>query len=316
MIFTVPGWQSSGPAHWQSQWEKLDASIVRIEQDDWEQPSREAWTARLLERVGSGRPCVLVAHSLGCHLVAHAADQLKSVVGALLVAPPSLETPGLPSSVLSFGPPATHRLPFESVLVASSNDQWCSIERSRELARAWGSRFVEAGAAGHLNSDSQLGSWPAGRALLAELTRRLPFVLDERLRRDTQLVGQSDLNSLLLFDDARYPWLVLVPRRAGVSELFELSAAEREQLMRETNVVAEHLARVFNADKMNVGALGNVVRQFHVHVVARQLGDPAWPGPVWGHSPRVARTDEQRRELIARLWADGRLAQHFLSGIS
>lgn len=311
MIFTVPGWQNSGPSHWQSQWEKLDTRVVRIEQDDWEQPSRDAWTARLLERVGSGTPCVLVAHSLGCHLVAHAAERLKSVVGALLVAPPSLETAGLPASVLSFGPPAMQRLPFASIVVASSNDPWCSMDRARDFAGAWGSRLVEAGAVGHLNSDSQLGTWPLGRELLGELARRLPFTLDERLHRDTHLIGESALCSLLLFDDARYPWLVLVPRRAGVSEWFELSAAEQQQLTLETNFVAEHVARVFGADKMNVGALGNVVRQLHVHVVARRLGDPAWPGPVWGHSPRVARSEAQRLEVIARLRADGCLAKHF-----
>jgi diadenosine tetraphosphate (Ap4A) HIT family hydrolase len=112
------------------------------------------------------------------------------------------------------------------------------------------------------------------------------FALDARLASDTVPVGSSALSLLLLMNERRYPWLILVPRRAGLSELFELTVAERAELMEESCAVAAALASTSGADKINVGALGNIVRQLHVHHVARRVGDPAWPGPVWGHSPR------------------------------
>jgi diadenosine tetraphosphate (Ap4A) HIT family hydrolase len=133
------------------------------------------------------------------------------------------------------------------------------------------------------------------------------FALDPRLLADTVPLGSSDLCLLLLMNERRYPWLILVPRRAGLSELYELSVAERAELMEESCFVAELLARTFHADKINVGALGNVVRQLHVHHVARRVGDPAWPGPVWGHSPRepydTVSRDEAMRQLRAALGA-------------
>jgi diadenosine tetraphosphate (Ap4A) HIT family hydrolase len=133
------------------------------------------------------------------------------------------------------------------------------------------------------------------------------FVLDPRLAADTVELGQSDLSLLLLMNERRYPWLILVPRRAGLSELFELAPGERAELMEESCAVAEALARTFAADKINVGALGNIVRQLHVHHVARRVGDPAWPGPVWGHSPRQAydhvALQEAARQVRAALGA-------------
>lgn len=311
MILNIPGWQNSGPLHWQSLWERLDARIVRLEQADWEQPSREAWQARLVDRLADGRPTVLVAHSLGCVLVAHAAPQLRNVVGALLVAPPSLDEPTLPDSVRSFAPIPRPRLPFRSIVVASSDDPFCPPPLARELATAWGARLVNVGAKGHLNSDSGLGAWPEGRALLRELTAALPFELDARLAADTHLIGESPLSLLLMMDEARYPWCVLVPKRSGVSELFELRPEEQGALAAESSLVASVMAATFGADKLNVGALGNVVRQLHVHHVARTLGDPAWPGPVWGHSPRVPRPEPERRRLVDRLFSHASLASRF-----
>jgi diadenosine tetraphosphate (Ap4A) HIT family hydrolase len=136
------------------------------------------------------------------------------------------------------------------------------------------------------------------------------FTLDPRLAADTVLLGSSDLCLLLLMDERRYPWLILVPKRAGLSELYELTAAERAQLMEESCAVAEALAQGFGADKINVGALGNIVRQLHVHHVARRVGDPAWPGPVWGHSPREPRDASARDEVVGplRLALGGRFA--------
>lgn len=139
----------------------------------------------------------------------------------------------------------------------------------------------------------------------------MPFVLDERLRADTHALGESELSLLLLFDDARYPWTILVPKREGLVELFDLSPADARALWEESLLLGRALHRAFGAHKLNVGALGNVVRQLHLHHVARQVGDPAWPGPVWGHSPRVPRSEIERQAVSARLFAEPTLAERF-----
>jgi diadenosine tetraphosphate (Ap4A) HIT family hydrolase len=109
------------------------------------------------------------------------------------------------------------------------------------------------------------------------------FALDDRLARDALVVGDMTLSRVLLMNDARWPWLILVPRREGAVELTDLDAADRALLIEEAARAALFLKTYPEADKINVGALGNVVRQFHLHIVARFVGDPAWPGPVWGH---------------------------------
>ncbi|HRK95460.1 MAG TPA: HIT family protein, partial [Rhodospirillales bacterium] len=106
------------------------------------------------------------------------------------------------------------------------------------------------------------------------------FALDPRLAADTLPVGRFAVSRLLLMNDATYPWLILVPERAGISELFELDPADLEALVGETALVGRMLKALVAADKVNVAALGNVVSQLHVHVVARFATDPAWPGPV------------------------------------
>ncbi|MDT8387091.1 MAG: HIT domain-containing protein [Thiogranum sp.] len=111
------------------------------------------------------------------------------------------------------------------------------------------------------------------------------FELDPRLAADSILIGRLPLSVLLLFNDARYPWYILVPQRAAIREVFQLSDADQQQLWRESATLARHLMQSFHADKINIGALGNLVPQLHVHHVARFSSDPAWPGPVWGHSP-------------------------------
>lgn len=110
------------------------------------------------------------------------------------------------------------------------------------------------------------------------------FELDSRLAADCIRVGRLPLSVLLLLNDARYPWFVLVPQRNDVSEVFQLPEPDQQQLWRESALLAEHLMQSFHADKINIGALGNLVPQLHVHHVARFRTDPAWPGPVWGHS--------------------------------
>lgn len=109
------------------------------------------------------------------------------------------------------------------------------------------------------------------------------FALDPRLDADTRHVTTLPLCELRLMDDARYPWLVLVPRRAGMTEIADLAESEQAQLWREANQAAAALRAVAPCDKLNLGALGNIVRQLHLHVVARTEGDAAWPGPVWGN---------------------------------
>ena len=113
------------------------------------------------------------------------------------------------------------------------------------------------------------------------------FELHTRLAADCIRVGRLPLSMLLLLNDLRYPWFVLVPRRAGITEIFQLSEADQHQLWRESAKLARNLKQSFHADKINIGALGNLVPQLHIHHIARFSSDPAWPGPVWGHSEPV-----------------------------
>ncbi|MFY1664507.1 HIT domain-containing protein [Pseudomonas sp. Pseu.R1] len=129
------------------------------------------------------------------------------------------------------------------------------------------------------------------------------FVLDQRLLQDTLPVGDFPLSRLLLSNDAQYPWFILVPRRADISEVFQLSKVDQLQLWKETTVLSDTLQRLFNADKMNVAALGNVVSQLHMHVIVRHKSDAAWPAPVWGKHPAQPYTQDQAAEMIARVCA-------------
>jgi len=121
------------------------------------------------------------------------------------------------------------------------------------------------------------------------------------LQQDSLVLGEFSLCQLLLSKDANYPWFILVPKRAGVSELFELDAAEQQQLWQETTLLAEALKASYGADKMNVATLGNVVSQLHMHVIVRQRDDAAWPAPVWGKCAPVGYTDDQLQAVRQRL---------------
>ncbi len=110
------------------------------------------------------------------------------------------------------------------------------------------------------------------------------FVLHTRLAADCHPVGQMSLSTVLLLDDARYPWVVLVPRRAAIREIHELAADDRQALLEESCRLGAFMMQAFAGDKLNLGALGNLVPQLHLHHVVRYASDPAWPGPVWGHS--------------------------------
>ncbi len=172
-VLILPGWQNSGPEHWQSRWETLHG-FRRVDQHDWMTPRRGDWIARLEDVIlGSDGPVVLVAHSLGCILTAAWAQVSRStarVQGALLVAPGDPERDELRGVLPSWAPIVRDRLPFSSLLLGSHDDPYCSLAKAQSLADAWGSRFIDCGPCGHINAESGLGDWPDGLALLRELT--------------------------------------------------------------------------------------------------------------------------------------------------
>ncbi|MGH8191027.1 MAG: HIT domain-containing protein [Rhodanobacteraceae bacterium] len=127
------------------------------------------------------------------------------------------------------------------------------------------------------------------------------FELDPRLARDTTFIADWPLCRVLLMDDARFPWLVLVPRRAHLFDLDDMIDHDQIDLLGEINRALSLLRWRTGCDKLNVGALGNIVRQLHVHVVARHQGDAAWPGPVWGHGSAEPYPPDRRDRLVALL---------------
>ena len=174
-VLVLPGWQGSGPGHWQTRWVQSHGYTV-VEQDDWLHPRRGDWLARLdevvIDTAGNGADIVLAAHSLGCIQVAAWAAVSRHTArirGALLVAPGDVERSDLREQIPGWAPIARQCLPFAATLVGSRNDPYCSHERARGLASDWGARWVDLGDAGHINADSGLGDWPEGQALLQEL---------------------------------------------------------------------------------------------------------------------------------------------------
>ena len=127
------------------------------------------------------------------------------------------------------------------------------------------------------------------------------FVLHPILATDCHVVGDWGLSRVLLLDDCRYPWLLLVPRCPNLTEIYQLPAEDRAVLLEESCRLGEFLMDSFDGDKLNIGALGNLVPQLHLHHVVRRAGDPAWPGPVWGHSPAQAYEDEPLTERLGLL---------------
>ena len=175
ITFILPGLGDSGPAHWQSQWERLDSQCRRIVQAEWDRPRCEDWVATLDRAIADVQDeVVLVAHSSACAMVAHwaaiaAPELVARVRGALLVGPSDPEGPNYPVGPSGFAPMPLDPLPFRSIVVASRDDMYATFEQARSYADAWESDLVDVGAVGHINSDSNLGAWPAGRALLQTL---------------------------------------------------------------------------------------------------------------------------------------------------
>lgn len=129
----------------------------------------------------------------------------------------------------------------------------------------------------------------------------MSFVLDPKLEADTHPVVDRAVSTVRLMDDKRYPWLILVPRRGGCRDLIDLAPSDRYVLSDEIDAASSVLRTLFEPYKLNVAALGNVVEQLHVHVIARQPDDDAWPAPVWGKHPPIPYDTVERDELIARL---------------
>jgi predicted alpha/beta hydrolase family esterase len=171
-VLLLPGWQDSGPAHWQSRWEQ-GHGFQRVVQDDWLWPRRGDWMARLEDvLLADERPAWLVAHSLGCHLVAAWAAHSRHVhrvAGALLVAIPDVERADMPPQLHGWRPPLRQRLAFPALAVLSTDDPYANLVRAQGYASDWGADVVHAGPRGHLNGDSGLGDWPEGLHLLQSL---------------------------------------------------------------------------------------------------------------------------------------------------
>jgi len=127
------------------------------------------------------------------------------------------------------------------------------------------------------------------------------FTLDPRLEQDTILLGEFSLCKVLLMNDARYPWVILVPRITGVTEVFQLDAEQQQQIMVESNFVAKTMSGLVQADKMNTAALGNVVSQLHIHHVGRYQGDETWPAPVWGKGEAVSYSKQESDAVCQQL---------------
>lgn len=176
-ILIIPGLNNSGPTHWQTHWENQMQSASRVELGSWDAPHRNSWVTNLGFAIRqASKPVVLVAHSLGCHAVAWWAAQepdaaRSNIAGAMLVAPPNVDSRPNDPRIGAFGPAPRVTLPFPTLLVGSENDHYCTFEHAQKLARRWGARFVNAGRFGHINADSGIGDWPYGLYLLADLLR-------------------------------------------------------------------------------------------------------------------------------------------------
>ncbi|THT96404.1 alpha/beta hydrolase [Lampropedia puyangensis] len=176
-VFLLPGWQNSDAQHWQSRWEAL-YGYTRVQQHDWNHPKSGDWQIQLEEAVlatPEQQKIVLVAHSLGCQLVArwaHYSHHVHRVQAALLVAPPDTQAEPIHHLLPTWQPIPTERIPFTSAVLASRNDPYCTLARAQWMAEHWGSRLDVVGDLGHINSDSGLGDWSEGHSCLQALIKQ------------------------------------------------------------------------------------------------------------------------------------------------
>jgi len=173
-VLILPDWEGCGPDHWQALWARRHG-YAPVDQHDWSRPLRGDWLARLEDAVLTrDKPCVLVAHGLGCILAAAWSARSRHthrVRAALLAAPTDVEQPQWRERLPTWAPVDLEALAFPSVLVASSDDPRCSLERARLFAHAWGAQFIDGGPAGHIDTASALASWPEGHVLLQDLMK-------------------------------------------------------------------------------------------------------------------------------------------------
>jgi len=174
-VLIVPGLGGSGEQHWQTHLERSLPDAARVHQSDWDRPDLTQWVDRLVQAIEARPAAILVAHSLGCPLVAHLVVQRPDlpIAAALLVAPADVDSARhTPGHTRGFAPIPRSPLPFHSTVVASTNDPFIELERARDLANAWGAEFVDVGPCGHINVASGFGRWPAGESIVAAMAAR------------------------------------------------------------------------------------------------------------------------------------------------
>ncbi|HIO90446.1 MAG TPA: alpha/beta hydrolase [Campylobacterales bacterium] len=171
-VLVIPGLGGSDKNHWQSIWEKKYPNFKRVEQDDWNNPNLSTWLENLnISIKKSTKPIVLIAHSLGCLLITHyVKNHNTNIEAVLMVAPPDVEVDDVIKELKDFAPMPKDKLPFRSIVVISSNDPYSTLTRSEEFAKNCGSKLVNIGDKGHINSSSNLDEWEEGEKLLLSLT--------------------------------------------------------------------------------------------------------------------------------------------------
>lgn len=172
-LITLPGYGGSGEKHWQSLWETSSPEMTRFCPANWNRPDLSNWVDALEQAVTNvSSPPILIAHSLSCLLVPHwTKHSQKKIAGAFLVAPPDPTAPDFPTEAATFQNAPTNPLPFPSLIIASSNDPYGTIEYQRQCAKHWQAKFIDIGPAGHINGESGLGDWPQGRTLLHDFQK-------------------------------------------------------------------------------------------------------------------------------------------------
>lgn len=176
-LLIIPGLGDSGVGHWQNFWLDHFPNTTKVTQDNWDQPLLGDWLERLEATLKTiNEPIILVAHSLATILVAHWAKTFENsyIKGALLVAPADVDSPEhTPECIWNFAPIPLHSLPFPSIVVGSENDPYMTLERAQELAKNWGSDFINIGKKGHINSEMNLGLWSEGQDILKLLIQKI-----------------------------------------------------------------------------------------------------------------------------------------------
>ena len=171
-LLILPGWQDSGPQHWQSLWLKKYPNAVKVEQRDWMHPEKDEWVKGLDDAINKAgtNEIILIGHSLGCATIAHWAQDFTAaskakIIGALLVSPFQKFAP----EITGFAPMPLNPLPFRTIVVASESDPWATLEETTAFAKAWKAELVNIGPHGHINTDAGFGDWPQGEQLLQTL---------------------------------------------------------------------------------------------------------------------------------------------------